>query len=73
MRVTNAFASKGYKVALAAKDGVGEGGFLRLNLDLSKPEDVVKAFGNLTEKLGVPTVVIYNGTEIVLGSPANIV
>jgi len=62
--VASSFAAKGYKIALAARsfeDGLGSNGYLRLRLDLSNPEEIRSAFAKVTEKLGVPTVVVYNG------------
>lgn len=59
-----AFAAKGYKVAIAARSvDVSASTDTQLNIpsDFSKPEDVVAAFGKVTEAFGVPSVVIYNG------------
>jgi NAD(P)-dependent dehydrogenase (short-subunit alcohol dehydrogenase family) len=66
LSVGQAFAAKGYKVALAARsldDGVGEDGFLRLKLDLANPDPsgIQKAFARVTEQFGIPSVVVYNG------------
>lgn len=68
LSVGQAFAAKGYKVALAARslqDGVGEDGFLRLNIDFANkdPAGIQNAFAKVTEKLGVPSVVVYNGAS----------
>jgi NAD(P)-dependent dehydrogenase (short-subunit alcohol dehydrogenase family) len=60
------FAAKGYKVALAARsmqDGVGEDGFLRLHVDLANPETVREVFTKTREALGIPSVVVFNGTS----------
>jgi NAD(P)-dependent dehydrogenase (short-subunit alcohol dehydrogenase family) len=64
LSVGNAFAAKGYKVALAARslqDGVGEDGYLRLRINLENPEEVQKAFAKAKETFGIPSVVVYNG------------
>jgi NAD(P)-dependent dehydrogenase (short-subunit alcohol dehydrogenase family) len=64
--VAKAFAAEGYKVAIAARsieNGVGEDGFLGLQLDLAVPTNVEGAFAIVTEKLGIPSVVVYNGTS----------
>ena len=66
LSVGQAFAAKGYKVALAARsldDGVGEDGFLRLKLDLANPDPsgIQKAFARVTEQFDIPSVVVYNG------------
>ncbi|TVY20865.1 Short chain dehydrogenase 1, partial [Lachnellula arida] len=64
LSVANAFAAKGYKVALAARsleEGVGADGYLRLKIDLAKTEEIQKVFTQVKEKLGVPSVVVYNG------------
>jgi len=65
LSVANAFAVKGYKVALAARsleEGVGEDGYLRLKIDLAKAEEIEKVFAQVKEKLGIPSVVVYNGS-----------
>jgi NAD(P)-dependent dehydrogenase (short-subunit alcohol dehydrogenase family) len=62
--VADSFAAKGYKIALAARsleEGLGSDGYLRLRVDLSHPEEVQGAFTKVKEKLGTPTVVVYNG------------
>jgi NAD(P)-dependent dehydrogenase (short-subunit alcohol dehydrogenase family) len=67
LSVANAFAAKGYKVALAARsfnEGVGEDGHFRLKLDLANTSEVGKAFGRVKEKLGIPSVVVYNGSAL---------
>lgn len=67
LSVANAFAAKGYKIALAARsleEGVGEDGYLRLKIDLAKTEEIQKVFTQVKEKLGVPSVVVYNGLSI---------
>jgi NAD(P)-dependent dehydrogenase (short-subunit alcohol dehydrogenase family) len=63
--VAEAFAKKGYKVALAARsmqNGTGEDGYLRLQIDFTKPENIAQAFSKVKEEFGIPTVVVYNGT-----------
>ena len=67
LSVANAFAAKGYKVALAARsaeDGMGEDGYLRLKLDLANTSEVEATFGKVKEKLGIPSVVVYNGISL---------
>jgi NAD(P)-dependent dehydrogenase (short-subunit alcohol dehydrogenase family) len=62
--VAEAFAAKGYKVALAARslqEGLGDDGYLRLKLNLTKPEDIEAAFARVTKTFGIPSVVVYNG------------
>jgi len=64
LSVAKAFADKGYKIALAARslqDGVGDDGYLRLKIDLVKTEEIKNIFTKVKEKLGIPTVVVYNG------------
>ena len=59
-----AFASKGYKVAVAArslKEADSTDDQLNINIDLANPEAVVDAFAKVKKELGVPSVVIYNG------------
>ncbi|KAH8595852.1 hypothetical protein B0O99DRAFT_144823 [Bisporella sp. PMI_857] len=72
LEVAKAFAAKGYKIALAARsfsDGVGEDGYLRLKVDLANTEEVPKTFTKVTEQLGIPSVVVYNGSDAVRLNP----
>ncbi|KAI4262640.1 MAG: hypothetical protein L6R42_002182 [Xanthoria sp. 1 TBL-2021] len=60
--VAQAFAAKGYKVALAsrtAKEESTEDG-INISSDLSDPESVVNLFSKVKESLGLPSVVVYN-------------
>lgn len=62
--VAKAFEAKGYKIALAARkldDGMKENGNLHIKVDLSEPEKVPSIFEKVKEKLGIPSVVVYNG------------
>lgn len=72
LSVAKSFAAKGYKIALAArslKEGSSdEDCYFRLRIDLSKPEEVQKVFSKVMEKLGTPTVVVYNGKSILPSS-----
>lgn len=64
--VAQAFAAKGYKVALAsrtAKQETTEDG-INISSDLSDPESVVNLFSKVKESLGLPSVVVYNGQYI---------
>lgn len=64
--VAKAFAAKGYKVALAsrkkseANDTANE---LHIQSDFADPNSVINAFSRVTASLGVPSVVVYNGTH----------
>jgi NAD(P)-dependent dehydrogenase (short-subunit alcohol dehydrogenase family) len=62
--VARAFASKGYKVALAARrarevDNTADQ--INITGDLSDPNDVVNVFQKAKALLGTPSVVVYNG------------
>jgi NAD(P)-dependent dehydrogenase (short-subunit alcohol dehydrogenase family) len=62
--VARAFASKGYKVALAArrlKETDNTSDQINITSDLSDPSAVVSAFEKVKASLGVPSVVVYNG------------
>lgn len=62
--VADAFATEGYHVALAARslqNGKDEKGYLNLKLDLADTKAVSSAFQKVTEELGIPSVVVYNG------------
>jgi NAD(P)-dependent dehydrogenase (short-subunit alcohol dehydrogenase family) len=69
--VIKAFAAKGYRVASAArslKDETTSDGQLKIKVDLSSPGNVKPLFEKVKEKLGAPSVVVYNGE-----SPAAVV
>ena len=62
--VARAFASQGYKHALAARslkeeDSTAEE--MKICSDFSDPESVVKAFAKVEAQMGIPSVVVYNG------------
>lgn len=62
--VTRTFASKGYKVAIAArslKEADSTENQLNIPSDFSKTDDVVNAFTKVKKLFGIPSVVIYNG------------
>ncbi len=62
--VAKKFASNGYKVALAARSlssGIQSNGYLHINADLSKPENVPQIFHSVRENHGIPNIVVYNG------------
>lgn len=57
-------ASKGYRVALAARSLKSQNSTedsLHLTTDLSNPESVTSAFATLRKQWGEPSVVVYNG------------
>jgi NAD(P)-dependent dehydrogenase (short-subunit alcohol dehydrogenase family) len=63
------FASKGYKVALAARslnEADSTENQLNIPSDFSKTDDVVSAFNKVKKVYGVPSVVIYNGKPLSL-------
>ena len=65
--VTTAFASKGYKVAAVSRSGKSATtaeDHLSLQADLSDPAAVEGIFATVIEKLGHPSVVVYNGPSI---------
>lgn len=62
--IARTFASKGYKIALAArslKEADSTDNQLNIPSDFSKTDDVVSAFTKVKKVFGVPSVVIYNG------------
>jgi NAD(P)-dependent dehydrogenase (short-subunit alcohol dehydrogenase family) len=62
--VARTFASKGYKVALAArslKEADSTDNQLNIPSDFSKTDDVVNAFAKVKKVFGIPSVVVYNG------------
>ena len=65
--VARHFASKGYKVALAARsidEAESTDDQLNIKSDFSKPDDVVSAFERVKKAFGTPSVVVYNGKAI---------
>lgn len=64
--VSRAFAAKGYKVALASRSVKQEDNNaeqINFQVDLSNPPTVSELFAKVKETVGVPSVVIYNGTS----------
>ena len=61
--VAQAFAAKGYKIALTSRKAKDEstGEQLNISSDLSDPKSVVDVFSKVKETLGLPSVVVYNG------------
>ena len=65
--VARHFASKGYKVALAARslDEIeSTDNQLNIRSDFSKPDDMVSVFAKVNTLLGTPSVVVYNGKAL---------
>jgi len=65
--VAKAFASKGYKVALAArslKEADNKSDQINVPIDLSDPSSVLKAFSKVETLLGAPSVVVYNAAAV---------
>lgn len=73
--VAKEFASKGYRVALAArrlKEEDSTSQELHIPADLSNPSSVAEIFSKVKEKLGVPSVVVYNGRmSLTMDRPPN--
>ena len=62
--VAQAFAAKGYKVALTSRKPEKDEATkdqLNVQADLSDPESVVSVFAKVKAALGSPSVVVYNG------------
>jgi NAD(P)-dependent dehydrogenase (short-subunit alcohol dehydrogenase family) len=62
--VARTFASKGYKVALAARslnEADSTDNQLNITSDFSNSNDVVNAFEKVNKVFGIPSVVVYNG------------
>ncbi|KAB5576194.1 putative short chain type dehydrogenase [Coniochaeta sp. 2T2.1] len=65
--VARTFASKGYKVGLAArslKEADSTHNQLNIPSDLAKTEDVGSAFAKVKEVFGIPSVVVYNASAV---------
>ena len=62
--VARTFASRGYKIALAARsldEAESTDNQLNIKSDFENPDDVVDAFKKVNKVLGIPSVVVYNG------------
>lgn len=65
--VARAFASKGYKVALAArklKAADDNADQINITSDFSDPNSIANVFSKVKSTFGAPSVVIYNGKFI---------
>lgn len=65
--VAHNFASKGYKVALAArsvKEVESTKDQLNIPSDFSRTDDVIQAFNKVNKAFGIPSVVVYNGKSL---------
>ena len=71
--VARTFASKGYKVGLAArsvKEADSTDSQLNIPSDFSKTDDVVNAFDKVKKAFGIPSVVVYNGKSLSPTTPS---
>jgi NAD(P)-dependent dehydrogenase (short-subunit alcohol dehydrogenase family) len=62
--VVRMFASKGFKIGVAArsvKEADSTDNQLNIPSDFTKTEDVINAFDKVKKAFGIPSVVIYNG------------
>ncbi|GKT50079.1 glucose 1-dehydrogenase [Colletotrichum spaethianum] len=72
LSVASVFASKGYKVAVAArslKEADSTDNQLNIKSDFANPDEVVNAFAKVTKELGIPSVVIYNAGAATFSPP----
>lgn len=72
--VARIFASKGYKVALAArslKEADSTDNQLNITCDFANSDDVVNAFKRVNKVFGIPSVVVYNGESWYLSMSLN--
>ena len=64
--VAKVFAAKGYKVALASRKASEShndtADQIHLQSDLADPATVVTTFSKVKDLLGIPSVVVYNGS-----------
>ena len=64
--VAQAFAAKGYRVALAARratEAHNTADEIHVQSDFTDPGSVINAFSQAKASLGIPSVVVYNGTH----------
>jgi len=72
--VARTFASRGYKVALAARslnEADSTENQLNIKIDFANSDDVVNAFKKVKKAFGIPSVVVYNGKPWCLRMPLN--
>ncbi|KAI4228369.1 MAG: hypothetical protein L6R36_001652 [Xanthoria steineri] len=69
--VAQAFAAKGYKVALTSRSAKKQSSEDEVNIscDLSDPKSVVNVFDKVKELLGLPSVVVYNAGAATSNDP----
>lgn len=70
--VARTFASKGFKVALAArslKEAESTDRQLNITTDFANSDEVVSAFEKVKKTFGIPSVVVYNGESGDLKNP----
>ncbi|KFY31696.1 hypothetical protein V493_00876 [Pseudogymnoascus sp. VKM F-4281 (FW-2241)] len=70
--VAQAFAAKGYKVALASrslKEEDSTADQVNISSDFSDPESVIETFSKVKSLLGHPSVVVYNAAAVTLNDP----
>lgn len=63
--VTRSFLQEGYKVALGRRStpsDTANTGIAAIQVDVSSSESVAKAFQEVESSLGIPNIVVYNGT-----------
>ncbi|KAL7895012.1 hypothetical protein HDV63DRAFT_406740 [Trichoderma sp. SZMC 28014] len=68
-----AFASKGYKVAVAARslnESDSTDSQFNIKSDFANPDDVIDAFVKVKRELGIPSVVIYNAGAATFAPPS---
>lgn len=62
--VAHTFAKNGYKVALVGRKLAAHAGStkeLQIKADFTNPASIKTVFDEVTSKLGVPNVIVYNG------------
>ncbi len=62
-----AFTSQGYRVIVSSRQARSSGELLKYTHipgDLANPLSVIELFKEVKEKAGVPSVVIFNGTQL---------
>ncbi|KAK1985476.1 hypothetical protein LZ30DRAFT_708375 [Colletotrichum cereale] len=74
LTAARAFASKGYKVAVATrslKEADSTDNQLNIKSDFANPSDVVNAFIKVRKELGIPSVVVYNAGAATFSPPGD--
>lgn len=73
-KIPEVFSKHGFKIALVARsldEGLQHNGYYHFRADFSDPECIPEVFEKVKQKVGIPTVVVYNAVQYSLDDPAD--